>query len=84
MSSVLDAVDAYIPVPPRGPGEPFLMPIESVLTISGRGTVVTGAVGRGALMLGESVDVVGLAPALTTVATGAGNVRKVAGAGGGG
>ncbi|HEY2796137.1 MAG TPA: elongation factor Tu [Micromonosporaceae bacterium] len=68
--ALLDAVDAYIPVPPRELGQPFLMPIESVLTISGRGTVVTGAVERGALMLGESIDVVGLVPPLTTVATG--------------
>jgi elongation factor Tu len=68
--ALLDAVDRYVPVPPRELGEPFLMPIESVLTISGRGTVVTGAVERGALMLGENVDVVGLAPTLTTVATG--------------
>ena len=70
IGELLDAVDAYIPVPPRELGQPFLMPIESVLTISGRGTVVTGAVERGALMLGENVDVVGLAPTLTTAATG--------------
>ncbi|GAA4697811.1 elongation factor Tu [Phytohabitans rumicis] len=67
---LLDAVDRYVPVPPRELGEPFLMPIENVLTISGRGTVVTGAVERGALKVGEPVEVVGLGPTLSTVATG--------------
>ncbi|WFE29030.1 elongation factor Tu [Solwaraspora sp. WMMD791] len=67
---LLDAVDRYVPVPPRELGEPFLMPIENVLTISGRGTVVTGAVERGTLRLGDQVEVVGLGPTLSTVATG--------------
>ncbi|MFY1694539.1 elongation factor Tu [Solwaraspora sp. WMMA2101] len=67
---LLDAVDRYVPVPPRELGEPFLMPIENVLTISGRGTVVTGAVERGTLRLGDQVEVVGLGPTVSTVATG--------------
>jgi elongation factor Tu len=67
---LLDAVDAYVPVPQRELGEPFLMPIENVLTISGRGTVVTGAVERGTLHVGDAVEVVGLGETLTTVATG--------------
>ena len=67
---LLDAVDRYVPVPPRELGEPFLMPIESVLTISGRGTVVTGAVERGTLRAGDPVEVVGLAPTLSSVAIG--------------
>jgi elongation factor Tu len=67
---LLDAVDRYVPVPPRVLDEPFLMPIENVLTISGRGTVVTGAVERGALRAGEPVEVVGFVPATSTVATG--------------
>ncbi|OJF12924.1 elongation factor Tu [Couchioplanes caeruleus] len=67
---LLDAVDAYVPIPPRELGEPFLMPIENVLTISGRGTVVTGKVERGTLRVGEPVEVVGLGPTITTVATG--------------
>ncbi|WP_433495784.1 elongation factor Tu [Micromonospora sp. CA-248089] len=67
---LLDAVDRYVPVPPRELGEPFLMPIENVLTISGRGTVVTGAVERGVLRVGDPVEVVGLSPTLSTVATG--------------
>jgi elongation factor Tu len=67
---LLDAVDAYVPVPPRELGEPFLMPIENVLTISGRGTVVTGKVERGTLRVGEPVEVVGLGPTVASVATG--------------
>jgi elongation factor Tu len=67
---LLDAVDAYVPIPAREPGEPFLMPIESVLTISGRGTVVTGKVERGTLRAGEPVEVVGLGPTIATVAIG--------------
>ncbi|HEY2672537.1 MAG TPA: elongation factor Tu [Rugosimonospora sp.] len=67
---LLDAVDRYVPVPPRDLAEPFLMPVENVLTISGRGTVVTGAVERGTLSVGEPVDIVGLGPTLSSVATG--------------
>jgi elongation factor Tu len=67
---LLDAVDSYVPVPPRELGEPFLMPIENVLTISGRGTVVTGAVERGSLRLGDAVEVVGLGPTVASVAIG--------------
>jgi elongation factor Tu len=67
---LLDAVDRYVPVPARELAEPFLMPIENVLTISGRGTVVTGAVERGELAVGEPVEVVGLGPTLSSVATG--------------
>jgi elongation factor Tu len=67
---LLDAVDAYVPLPERAMGEPFLMPIENVLTISGRGTVVTGAVERGVLSLGEAVEVVGLQDTLASTAIG--------------
>ncbi|MEV4628322.1 elongation factor Tu [Micromonospora sp. NPDC049523] len=70
IGELLDEVDRYVPVPPRELGEPFLMPIENVLTISGRGTVVTGAVERGTLRAGDQVEVVGLGPTLATVATG--------------
>jgi elongation factor Tu len=66
---LLDAVDRYVPVPERELAQPFLMPIESVMTISGRGTIVTGAVERGTLNAGEPVEVVGLGPTLATVAT---------------
>jgi len=67
---LLDAIDGYVPVPPRELAEPFLMSIENVLTISGRGTVVTGAVERGTLALGDTVEVVGFGETLSTVATG--------------
>ncbi len=67
---LLAAVDDYVPVPDRELGEPFLMPIENVLTISGRGTVVTGAVERGSLRVGDAVEVVGLGPTAASVATG--------------
>jgi elongation factor Tu len=67
---LLDAVDRYVPVPERELAKPFLMPIENVLTISGRGTVVTGAIERGTLKVGDAVEVVGLGPTLSTVATG--------------
>jgi len=67
---LLDAVDGYVPTPQRELTQPFLMPIENVLTISGRGTVVTGAVERGTLSVGETVEIVGLDPTFTAVATG--------------
>ena len=70
IGELLDAIDEYVPVPDRELGEPFLMPIENVLTISGRGTVVTGAVERGSLKLGDVVEVVGLGPTVTSTAIG--------------
>ncbi|GAA1608992.1 elongation factor Tu [Kribbella sancticallisti] len=70
IGALLDAVDEYVPVPERELGEPFLMPIENVLTISGRGTVVTGAVEQGSLRLGDTVEVVGLGPTVTSTAIG--------------
>ena len=68
--ALLDAVDAYVPVPPRVLDQPFLMPIENALTIAGRGTVVTGAVAQGSLAVGDTVEVVGLGEGLSTVAIG--------------
>jgi elongation factor Tu len=68
--ALVDAVDDYVPLPVRDVDQPFLMPIESVLSISGRGTVVTGAVERGVLRVGEAVEVVGLGPTVASVATG--------------
>ena len=67
---LLDAVDGYVPLPERAMGEPFLMPIENVITISGRGTVVTGAVERGVLGVGEPVEVIGLQDSVASVAIG--------------
>ncbi|WP_238015106.1 elongation factor Tu [Dactylosporangium sp. AC04546] len=70
IADLLDAVDTYVPLPERVLAEPFLMPIENVLTITGRGTVVTGAVERGTLVLNTPVEVVGLGPTQPTVVTG--------------
>jgi elongation factor Tu len=70
IGELLDAVDSYVPVPDRELGQPFLMPIENVYTISGRGTVVTGAVERGSLKLGDAVEVVGLGPTVVSTAIG--------------
>ncbi len=68
--ALLDAVDRYLPVPHRDVDSAFLMPVENVLTISGRGTVVTGAIERGVLTLGQTVEIVGLGETLSTVVTG--------------
>src|SRR4051794_23218825 len=70
IGELLDAVDSYVPTPERELTEPFLMPIEGVLTISGRGTVVTGAVERGTLQVGAAVDVVGLGETVSSTAIG--------------
>ncbi|WP_205471330.1 elongation factor Tu [Nocardioides sp. SYSU D00038] len=70
VQELLDAVDSYVPAPERDFDGPFLMPVENVITISGRGTVVTGAVERGVLRVGESVEVVGLGPTTASVAIG--------------
>ncbi len=67
---LLDGVDRYVPVPARVLDGPFLMPVENVMTISGRGTVVTGAIERGTLEVGAAVEVVGLGDTLSTVAIG--------------
>ncbi|WP_433185204.1 elongation factor Tu [Actinoallomurus sp. CA-150999] len=70
IEDLLAAVDAYVPIPARILDRPFLLPIENVLTITGRGTVVTGVVEQGAIRVGDHVEVVGLGATLTTVATG--------------
>jgi elongation factor Tu len=70
IGALLDAVDTHVPVPARYTEAPFLMPVENVLTISGRGTVVTGAVERGTVRVGDTVEVVGLGTELTAVVTG--------------
>ncbi|MEV4254753.1 elongation factor Tu [Spirillospora sp. NPDC049652] len=70
IGDLLDAVDAYVPVPDRVLDRPFLLPVESVMTITGRGTVVTGVVAQGALRLGDAVEVVGFGESFGTVATG--------------
>ncbi len=70
IGALLDAVDTYLPLPDRYVDAPFLMPVESVLTITGRGTVVTGAIERGQVKVGDPVEVVGLAGTVTSVVTG--------------
>ena len=70
IGALLDAVDEHVPVPARYTEGPFLLPVENVLTITGRGTVVTGAVERGVVRTGDMVEVVGLGAGLTTVVTG--------------
>jgi elongation factor Tu len=70
IQALLDAVDAYLPLPDRYIDGPFLMPVENVLTITGRGTVVTGAIERGQVKLGDPVEVVGLGATVTSVVTG--------------
>jgi elongation factor Tu len=74
---VLDAIDSYIPTPDRPIDKPFLMPIEDVFSISGRGTVVTGRVERGVIKVGEDVEIVGLGETRKTVATGVEMFRKL-------
>ena len=74
---LLDACDNYIPEPKRDVEKPFLMPIEDVLSISGRGTVVTGRVERGVIKVGEPVEIVGIRPPQTSVCTGVEMFRKV-------
>jgi elongation factor Tu len=74
---LMDAVDSYIPVPERAIDKDFLMPIEDVFSISGRGTVVTGRVERGVIKVGEEVEVVGIRPTQKKVVTGVEMFRKL-------
>jgi elongation factor Tu len=78
---LMDAVDSYIPLPTRDTDKPFLMPVEDVFSISGRGTVVTGRVERGRVKVGEEVEIVGIRPTIKTVCTGVEMFRKVLDAG---
>jgi len=73
---LMEAVDTFIPEPVREVDKPFLMPIEDVFSISGRGTVVTGRVERGVIRVGDEVEVVGLRPTIRTVCTGVEMFRK--------
>ncbi len=72
-----DALDSYIPMPQRVIDKPFLMPIEDVFSISGRGTVVTGRVERGIVKVGDEVEIVGLRPTVKTICTGVEMFRKL-------
>jgi elongation factor Tu len=74
---LMAAVDEYIPQPERAIDQPFLMPIEDVFSISGRGTVVTGRVERGVIKVGEEVEIVGIRPTVKTTCTGVEMFRKL-------
>ena len=74
---LMAAVDSYIPQPERAKDKPFLMPVEDVFSISGRGTVATGRVERGVIKVGEEVEVVGLRPTVKTIVTGVEMFRKL-------
>jgi len=77
LQELMDAVDAYVPTPERDIDKPFLMPVEDVFSISGRGTVVTGRVERGIVKVGEEVEIVGISETRKTVATGVEMFRKL-------
>ena len=74
---LMEAVDSYIPTPERPVDQAFLMPIEDVFTITGRGTVVTGRVERGIVNVGEEVEIVGIKPTAKTTVTGVEMFRKL-------
>ena len=74
---LMEAVDNYIPTPERAVDQPFLMPIEDVFTITGRGTVVTGRVERGVIKVGEEIEIVGIKPTTKTTCTGVEMFRKL-------
>ena len=74
---LVEAMDSYIPQPERDIDKPFLMPIEDVFTISGRGTVVTGRIERGKVKVGEEMEIVGIRPTMKKVVTGVEMFRKL-------
>lgn len=74
---LMEEVDKYIPLPERPRDQPFLMPIEDVFSISGRGTVVTGRIERGVIKVGEEVEIVGIKPTVKSVVTGVEMFRKL-------
>jgi elongation factor Tu len=77
IDKLMEAVDAYIPMPMREVDKPFLMPVEDVFSISGRGTVVTGRVERGKVKVGEEIEIVGFGPTRKTVVTGVEMFKKL-------
>ncbi len=77
IKKLMEAVDSYIPLPERPKDKPFLMPVEDVFSISGRGTVVTGRVERGIVKVGEEIEIVGLRPTTKTTVTGVEMFRKL-------
>jgi len=77
VQKLVETLDEYIPEPERDIEKPFLMPIEDVFSISGRGTVVTGRVARGLVKVGEEIEIVGIRDTQTTVCTGVEMFRKL-------
>jgi elongation factor Tu len=77
VEELMEAVDSYIPTPERDVEKPFLMPVEDIFTIQGRGTVATGRVERGKVKVNESVEIVGIRPTKTTVVTGVEMFKKL-------
>jgi elongation factor Tu len=77
IDKLVEALDSYIPQPQRDTEKPFLMPIEDVFSISGRGTVVTGRVERGIVKVGDTVEIVGIRPTVSTTVTGVEMFRKL-------
>ena len=77
IDELMAAVDDYVPLPERDVDQPFLMPIEDVFSISGRGTVVTGRVERGKVLVSEEIEIVGFAPTEKKVVTGVEMFRKL-------
>ncbi len=77
INELIDALDSYIPDPVRETDKPFLMPVEDVFTITGRGTVATGRVERGTVKIGDTVEIVGMNSKLSTVITGVEMFRKL-------
>jgi elongation factor Tu len=75
--ALMDAVDSYVPLPKRDIEMPFLMPVEDIFTISGRGTVATGRIERGKVKVGEEVEIVGIRPTLKRVVTGVEMFKKL-------
>jgi elongation factor Tu len=75
--ALADALDSYIPTPERAIDKPFLMPIEDVFSISGRGTVVTGRIERGIVKVGEEIEIIGIRPTTKTICTGVEMFRKL-------
>jgi elongation factor Tu len=75
--ALMEAVDGYVPIPQREVEKPFLMPVEDIFTISGRGTVATGRVERGKVKVGEEIEIVGMRPTVKRVVTGVEMFRKL-------
>ena len=75
--ALADALDSYIPTPERAIDQPFLLPIEDVFSISGRGTVVTGRIERGIVKVGEDIEIIGIRPTVKTTCTGVEMFRKL-------